>query len=163
MCFSGTLLLFPSSNGYWQFDLWFFWLFSFQLEHLEVHGSCSVEAWLGEFEHYFASMWDECSSVVVWTFFSYYSWGSQGKNTEVVCHSLLQWTTFCQTSSPWPAHLGWPHRAWFSFIELDQAVVCVIAFLRDWNENSPFPVLWPLLSFPDLLAYWVLHFLSVIF
>ena len=30
--------------------------------------------------------------------FSYYSWGSQGKSTEVVCHSLLQWTTFCQTS-----------------------------------------------------------------
>ena len=23
-----------------------------------------------------------------------------------------------------------------------------IAFLRDWNENWPFPVLWPLLSFP---------------
>ena len=31
--------------------------------------------------------------------------GSQGKNTEVVCHSLLQWTTFCQTSPPQPAHL----------------------------------------------------------
>ena len=30
-----------------------------------------------------------------------------------------------------------------------------IAFLRDWNENWPFPVLWPLLSFPNLLAYWV--------
>ena len=28
--------------------------------------------------------------------FSYSSWGSQGKNTEVVCDSLLQWTTFCQ-------------------------------------------------------------------
>ena len=27
--------------------------------------------------------------------FSYCSWGSQGKNAEVVCHSLLQWTTFC--------------------------------------------------------------------
>ena len=29
--------------------------------------------------------------------FSHCSWGSQGKNTEVVFHSLLQWTTFCQT------------------------------------------------------------------
>ena len=38
-----------------------------------------------------------------------------------------------------------------------------IAFLRDWNENWPFPVLWPLLSFPNLLAYWVQHFHSVIF
>ena len=26
--------------------------------------------------------------------FSYCSWGSQGKNTEVVCYSLLQWTMF---------------------------------------------------------------------
>ena len=35
-----------------------------------------------------------------------------------------------------------------------------IAFLRDWNENGPFLVLWPLLSFPNLLAYWVQHFLK---
>ena len=27
-----------------------------------------------------------------------------------------------------------------------------IAFLWDWNENWPFPVLWPLLSFSNLLA-----------
>ena len=38
-----------------------------------------------------------------------------------------------------------------------------IAFLWDWNENWPFPVLRPLLSFPNLLAYWVQHFHSVIF
>ena len=38
-----------------------------------------------------------------------------------------------------------------------------IAFLWDWNENWPFPVLWPLLSFPKLLAYWVQHFHSIIF
>ena len=60
------------------------------------------------FEHYFASMWDECSCAVVWAFFG-------------------------------------------------------IAFLWDWNENWPFPVLWPLLSFPNLLAYWVQHFHSIIF
>ena len=36
-------------------------------------------------------------------------------------------------------------------------------FLWDWNENWPFSVLWPLLSFPNLLAYLVLHFHSVIF
>jgi len=33
----------------------------------------------------------------------------------------------------------------------------------DWNENWPFPVLWSLLSFPNLLAYWVQHFHSIIF
>ena len=38
-----------------------------------------------------------------------------------------------------------------------------IAFLWDWNENWLFPVLWPLLSFPNLLTYWVQHFHSIIF
>ena len=38
-----------------------------------------------------------------------------------------------------------------------------IAFLWDWNENWPFPILWPLLSFPNVLAYWVQHFHSIIF
>ena len=38
-----------------------------------------------------------------------------------------------------------------------------IAFLRDWNESWPFPVLWPLLSFPNVLAYWVQHVHSIIF
>jgi len=61
---------------------------------------------LENFEHYFASVWDEYNCV--WAFFG-------------------------------------------------------IAFLWDWNENWPFPVLWPLLSFPVLLAYWVQHFHSVIF
>ena len=28
-----------------------------------------------------------------------------------------------------------------------------IAFVWDWNENWLFPVLWPLLSFPNLLAF----------
>ena len=38
-----------------------------------------------------------------------------------------------------------------------------IAFLWDWNENWPFLVLWPLLSFPNLLTYWVQHFNSISF
>ena len=63
---------------------------------------------LENFEHYFASMWNECSCVVVWTFFG-------------------------------------------------------IALLWDWNENWPFPVLWPLLSFPNLLAYWMQHLAAASF
>ena len=63
---------------------------------------------LENFEHYFASVWDEWNCTVVWAFFG-------------------------------------------------------IAFLWDWNENWPFPVLWPLLSFPNLLAYCVEHFHSIIF
>ena len=51
---------------------------------------------LENFEHYFASMWDECNCAIDWTFFG-------------------------------------------------------IAFLWDWNENWPFPVQQPLLSFPSFL------------
>ena len=52
------------------------------------------------------------------------------------------------------------------WVECNCAVVWAffgIAFLRDWNENWPLSVLWPLLSFPNLLAYWVQHFHSIIF
>ena len=52
---------------------------------------------LENFEHHFASVWDECNCAVVWTFFG-------------------------------------------------------IAILCDWNENWPFPVLWPLLSFLSILS-----------
>ena len=38
-----------------------------------------------------------------------------------------------------------------------------IDFLWGWNENRCIPVQWPLLSFPNLLAYWVQHFHSIIF
>ena len=54
-------------------------------------------------EHYFTSVWDECSCAVVWAFFG----------------------------------IG----------------------MKTW----PFPVLWPLLSFPNLLTYWVQYFHSIIF
>ena len=60
------------------------------------------------FEHYFASMWNKCNCVVVWTFFG-------------------------------------------------------IVLLWDWNENWPFPVLWPLPSFPNLLTYWEKHLHSINF
>ena len=38
-----------------------------------------------------------------------------------------------------------------------------IALLWHWNENWPFPVLWPLLSFPNLLSCWVQCFHSINF
>ena len=83
---SGSSAFFKSSLNIWKFS---------------VH--VLLRAHLENFEHKFASMWNECNSVVVWTFFG-------------------------------------------------------IAFLWYWNENWPFPDLWPLLSFPNLLAYWVQHF-----
>ena len=70
--------------------IWASWSSSFML----------LKPGLENFEHYFASMWNEHNCVLVWTFFG-------------------------------------------------------TALLWDWNEHWPFPVLWPLLSFPDFLTYWV--------
>ena len=87
---------------------------------------------------YWAPTWGVHLSLSYLFAFSYCSWGSQGQNTEVVCHSFLQWTTFCQTSPPWPICLGWLHMAWLSFIELDKAVVHAIklaSFLWFWFQT----------------------------
>ena len=83
--------------------------------------------------------------------FSYCSWGSQGKNTEVVCHSLLQWTTFCQTSPPWPCHLGLPHMAWLSFTELDKTMVLWSSWLVFCDCGFSVSALWCPLAAPTVL------------
>ena len=84
--------------------------------------------------------------------FSYCSWGSQGKNTEVVCHSLLRWTTFCQTSPSWPSCLGLPHTAWLSFIELDKTVVLVwLDWLVFCEYGFSVSALWCPLAIPTVL------------
>ena len=62
--------------------------------------------------------------------FSYCSWGSQGKNTEVVCHSLLQMDYVLSelstmTHPSWVALHGMAHH----YIELDKAVVHVISLI----------------------------------
>ena len=73
-----------------------------------------------------------------------------------VLHSLLQWTTFCLTSPPWPVHLGRPHTVWLSSIELDKDVVCLIRLASSlwyWFQ-SVCP------QMPSLSAYcltWELH------
>ena len=48
----------------------------------------------------------------------YCSWGSQGKDAEVVHHSLLQWIMFCQNSPPCPSILGGPTQlgSWFHWV-----------------------------------------------
>ena len=79
-----------------------------------------------------------------------------------------QWTTFCQTSPPCPSHLGWPHMAWLSFIELDEAVVLV---WLDWlvfcdyglcvcplmSLTTPTVLLWFLLPWMWGISSWLLH------
>ena len=88
--------------------------------------------------------------------FSYCSWGSLGKNTEVVCNSLLQWITFCQTSPPWPVCLVWSHMAWLSFIELDKAVVLWSDWLVVCDCGFSLSILWCPLSAPTVLLRFLL-------
>ena len=47
-------------------------------------------------------------------FFSYYSWGSPGNNTEWGSHFLVQWPSFCQNASLWPIYVRDPaqHGSW---------------------------------------------------
>ena len=66
-CFSGIPLLFLWSNRCWQFHLWLFCLFS-KSNHLciwkfLVH--VLLKPSLKNFEHDFASTWNECNCVVV--------------------------------------------------------------------------------------------------
>ena len=61
--------------------------------------------------------------------FSYCLWGeySQGKKTEVICHSLLQWNHILSELSTrtHPFRVA-PHGMAHSFTELDKAVVHVV-------------------------------------
>ena len=49
-------------------------------------------------------------------------WDSLGKNTEVVCHSLLQWTTFCQIIEK---AREFQKNIYFCFIDYAKAFDCV--------------------------------------
>ena len=73
-----------------------------------------------------------------------------------VCHSLLQWTTFCQTSPPWPNCLGWPHMAWLSFIELDMTVVLWSSWLVFCEYGFSVCALWCPLTTPTILLEFLL-------
>ena len=53
--------------------------------------------------------------------FSNCLWGSQGKNIEVVCHSLLQWTTFRQ-NSPLIVYLTYM-QSQFSSVQFSHSII----------------------------------------
>ena len=79
-------------------------------------------------------------SLNIWMFLVHVLLKSGLENFEHYFASVLRWVQLCGSLS-----ILWH------------------AFLWDWNENGPFPIIWPLLSFPNLLAYWVQHFHSIIF
>ena len=74
----------------------------------------------------------------------------------MVCHSLLQWTTFCQTSPLWPNHLGWHHTAWLSFTELDTTVVLWSDWLVFCDYGFSVSALWCPLTTPTILLGFLL-------
>ena len=68
--FSETLLLFRWSNRCWQFGISGsspFFKSSLNIWKFTVH--ILLKPGLENFEHYFASVWDECDCAIVWTFF----------------------------------------------------------------------------------------------
>ena len=69
--------------------------------------------------------------------FLHSSWGSHGKYTGVVCHSLLQWIIFCQNSPLWPAHLGWPYMPW---LIASLSYACPFAMTRSWCVKGAYKV-----------------------
>ena len=82
----------------------------------------------------------------------YCLWGSQGNNTDVVCHSLLQWIMFFLNSPLWPIHPEWSYMAWLIIslsLFLTVASWPAYRFLRRQVRWSGIPI-----SFPQIF---VLH------
>ena len=69
-CFSGILLPFWWFSWCWQFDLWFLCLFKSSLNIWKFTVHVLLKPGLENFEHDFASVWDESNCAVVWTLFS---------------------------------------------------------------------------------------------
>ena len=161
-CLSGILLLFLWSNICWQFDLWFFSKSSLNIWEFLIH--IQLKPSLEDFEDYFASMWG-------------FPGGSAGNESTCNAGDLGSiprlWRSPGEGKPLTPAF--WPRTShglynpggckelgtteWLSLASMWNEWNCMvvwtyfdIAFLWDWNENWPFPVLWPLLIFPNLLA-----------
>ena len=68
--------------------------------------------------------------------FSYCLWGSQGKNTEVVCHSLPQWTRFCQNAPPWPICLGFSIKGeWINKMYFNVSIIYLTEYYSAYKNK----------------------------
>ena len=76
--------------------------------------------------------------------FSYCSWNSWGKNTGVICRSLLQWAVFCQNFPLWPVCLGWPCMAW---LVASLSYASPFAMTRLWSMKGNGMVIDPKIPF----------------
>ena len=123
-----------------------------------LHSFWSYFSTLLQYHIWHLSTWGVHLSVSYIFAFSYCSWGSHGKNTEVVCHSLLQWTTCCQNWLPCQSCValqGMIHNS----IEIDKAVVHVITLVSFLWLVFILSALWWIMirglwKFPDGETYW---------
>ena len=101
--------LWPDIPGSCTILLFTVWDFTFTTRHPQLGVISTLAQSLHSFWSYFSALLQQHIghlpiqgahlSVSSLFAFSYCSWGSQGKNAEVVCH-LLQWTSFCHISLP---------------------------------------------------------------
>ena len=102
------------------------------------------------------------------SFSNAWKWKVKVKSLNRVWLLATPWTAAYQA----PLSMGFARQEYWSEVPLPSPTSmwdkcnCVvvwaffgIAFLWDWNKNWPFLVLWPLLSFPNLLAYWI-HYIE---
>ena len=101
------------------------------------------------------------------SFSNAWKWKMKVKSLSCVRLLATPWTTAYQA----PPSMGFSRQEYWSGVPLPSpdwslawrilsmwmsSIVCnCLNILWDWNENWPFPVLWPLINFPNLLAYWV--------
>ena len=126
-----------------------------------------LKPWLENFEHYFASVWDECNCEVVWTFPDCSESICNCKNPSAMQETPVQSLVgrcpregngyplqYSGLENPMDGMLQRVRHAWETFTFT--WIFFGIAFLWDWNENGLFLVLWALLSFPNLLDVFLL-------
>ena len=118
------------------------------------HSTLSHSSWHPHLAHHLWapglglwSKWPGWTLVLPLTFL-YSSWDSHGKYTGVVCHSLLQWITFCQNSPLGPVCLGWPCTVWFI---ASLSYTNPFATTRQWSMKGD-PMLWPPMWMADSLG-----------
>ena len=102
------------SDRCWQFDLWFFCLSEPILNIWKFTVHILLKPVLENFEHYFASVWDECNCAVVWTFLGISFLWDWNENT---LSSPVATAECCKFAGIWRAALSQHHLlGWWNSI-----------------------------------------------
>ena len=177
--FSGTVLLPPWSNEWWQFDLSFLCLFETQHVHLEAVGVSTAYG----FPSGSVSKESSCNVGDLGSIpgLGRYPGEGHGNALQYSCLENPHGQRCLVGCSLWgsqrvrydwlstqhkPSLKDFEHNLTSMWNECNCMVVWTlfgIALLWDWIENWFFPVLWPQLNFQNFLTFWVQHSNSIIF